>query len=208
MAKIKITYKNRWVFFIFTYIWAISLYLFSNRVHIFPVHLLPLTPIDIWVPYMPWTGWIYIGVYFIPLGCTVIVKDPADIKRIVYSFLAMTTVCTTVFVLYPTVYPRPEMNLSASSGSYALQMVQSLDTPANSMPSQHVALAFLSAFFIHRYRKSWGNAAILFGILISISTLTTKQHYIWDVIIGYAMARFSYLIATYQPRRSHSEVAQ
>ncbi len=183
--------KNRWIFFVLTYIYVITLYIFTNHYTFRPTHFLPLTFIDLHTPFLPWTGWIYVLVYIFPLSVGFIVDRDDDVKLITLAFVAMSTVCTLVFFFYPTVYPRPA--LLDGSGS-ALALVRLLDTPANCLPSQHVALGFLAAFFIRHYRKLEGNLSILLAILIAISTLTTKQHYIWDVLTGYFLARIIFQV--------------
>ena len=203
-----LTNKTRYFYFGIVYLYVSLLYLVTNHIHYFQPRLLPLTPFDTWVPYLPWTGWIYVMVYAMPLLGAVLVSGEEETKRMIISFIAMTTCCAAVFIFFPTIYPRPTIPVAHSLANFALLFVQSVDTPANSMPSQHVAIAFLSAFFIQVHRKLWGDIAILFGILIAISTLTTKQHYVWDVVIGYSMARFNYLIVMGPWFRTRSKVAQ
>jgi membrane-associated phospholipid phosphatase len=188
-----ITFRRRWAYFGLVYLYTSILYLSTNHVHYFTPRLLPLTYVDIWTPYLPWTGWIYILVYFIPLFAGIFSRDE-DVFKMIFTFIGMVTFTSLVFIFYPTIYPRPTVEIPHNFANFALLLVQSIDTPANSMPSQHVAFAFLSAFFIQAYRRTYGNIAIVLGILIAASTLTTKQHYIWDVIIGYSISRFSYLI--------------
>jgi membrane-associated phospholipid phosphatase len=197
--------KNRWYFFIFTYIYVIGLYVLTNRLTLHSAHSLPLTMLDVKTPFLPWTAWIYVSVYIFPLSVGVMVDRDEEVLPIVLSFIGMATVCTLVFIFYPTSYPRPP--LGGESGDLALRLVRFLDTPANCMPSQHVALGFLSAFFVQRYHRTFGNWSLILGILIAVSTLTTKQHYVWDVVAGYFVARISFaLVSIKLPTRG--EVAQ
>lgn len=153
-----------------------------------------MTIVDVKTPFLPWTAWIYISVYIFPLSVGFIVNRDADVKPIVLAYVLMSTACALCFIFFPTSYPRPLIQTGDSA--LALRLVRFLDTPANCMPSQHVALGFLSAFFVQRYYRKWGNAALLVGILIAFSTLTTKQHYLWDVIAGYFLARVTYSLSS------------
>jgi len=189
-----ITYRRRWVFIFLTYFYVFLTYLISNHFDFVGSHHLPLNYIDIRTPFLPWTGWIYVMVYVLPLMVGVFVENDEDIRRVVFSFCLMATLCTLVFIFYPTVYPRPHLP-DTGWASFPLIMVRRLDTAKNCFPSQHVAGAFLSALFVCRLRPRWGVFAILLAVLISISTLTTKQHYVWDVIVGYVMARVIYRIS-------------
>ena len=170
------------------------MYLVSNRYTLGQAHFLPLTILDIKIPFWPWTALIYVSVYIFPLSIGFLVDRKEDLYPILGSFLIMATACTLVFVFYPTAYPRPP--LTGENGSFILRIVRSLDTPANCLPSQHVAIGFLSAFFVQRYNRLWGSVALVLGIFIAISTLTTKQHYIWDVVAGYFLARIIFALAS------------
>jgi membrane-associated phospholipid phosphatase len=190
--------KNRWFYFTLTYIYVTILYVLTNRLTFASAHQLPLTWVDLRMPFLPWTAWIYVSVYVSPLLVGWVIDRDQDVKPIVLSFMAMTTLCAAVFVFYPTAYPRPHLDVPIggspwSLNNLALHLVRLLDTPANCMPSQHVALAFLSAFYVQRYRKNLGNVFLILGVAIAISTLTTKQHYVWDVVVGYFLARLTFI---------------
>jgi membrane-associated phospholipid phosphatase len=186
--------KNRWFYFFGVYLYVVILYISTNRLTFSHAHLLPLTWVDIKTPFLPWTAWIYIMVYFVPLAVGFMVNREEDLKAILFSFMGTVTICSSVFIFFPSRYPRPPL-FEPTLASFALYVVRLVDTPANCLPSQHVALGFLSAFFIQRYNKVVGNWCLLLGVLIAISTLTTKQHYIWDVVTGYFLARFVFVIA-------------
>jgi len=157
-------------------------------------HLLPLTAVDRGAPFWPWTGWIYACVFFMPLLPCFIARTDDDVRRLCFSFAGMTTVCSAVFFLYPTAYPRPEMQAAGLAG-WPLAVVRALDTARNCLPSQHVAAAFLSAFHIRRHRRGLAGAALALAVAISASTLTTKQHYLWDVLAGFLTAVLAYRLS-------------
>jgi len=186
--------KNRWYYFFGAYVYVVVLYVVTNQLTFSKAHLLPLTWVDVKTPFLPWTAWVYITVYFVPLTVGFMVDREADLKAILFSFMGTVTICSSVFIFFPSKYPRPPM-FDPTFSSFALYLVRLVDTPANCLPYQHVALGFISAFFVQRYNKFWGNWCLLLGILIAISTLTTKQHYIWDVVTGYFLARFVFVIA-------------
>ncbi len=190
-----ITHRNRWLCFgaTFAYVWI--LYFASNHQTFVPAHALPLTLVDERTPFLPWTGWIYAAVFVMPLFACLSVKTDADVRALVLAFAGMTTVDTLVFIIYPTVYPRPPMD-AGTLAALPLAVVRIFDTAKNCFPSQHVSAAFLTALFLRRLSRPWGAAALALAVAISISTLTTKQHYLWDVIAGAGMAGSAYLLAT------------
>ncbi len=190
----RINYRNRWLWFgaVFVYVWI--LYFVTNQQRVVPAHFLPLTAVDDATPFLPWTGWIYATVFFMPLFVCVAVRTDEDVRALVFSFGGMTTLDALIFIAHPTVYPRPAME-STSWAGLPLALVRFCDTPRNCCPSQHVAVAFLTAFFLRRLSKSWGPAFLLLAIAIAVSTLTTKQHYFWDVLAGAAMALTFYRLS-------------
>ncbi len=198
--------KNRWIFFSLTYLYVIALYLFTNRFTLTSAHFLRMSIVDIRTPFLPWTAWIYILIYIFPLLVGFMCTRDQDVKPIVLSYLSLATVCTLCYLFYPTVFPRPPM--TGDQNDLALDLVRFLDTPANCLPSQHVALGFLSAFFVQRYDRKIGNWSLILGILIAVSTLTTKQHYLWDIVTGYFLARVIYAIANHFMKSIPSEVPQ
>lgn len=182
--------RGKWRTFavVYAYVWV--LYFASNRQTLWPAHLLTLSIVDRRVPFLPWTGWIYASVFVLPLLPCVLAEGREEVGKLVRAFLGMTTFCSAVFFIFPTVYPRPPMPDAA--GGFALAVVRSLDTARNCLPSQHVAAAFLSAFFVRRHGRPLGNAALALAAAIAVSTLTTKQHYLWDVLAGFAVACAAY----------------
>ncbi len=189
-----ITYRDRWRWFCaaFFYVWI--LYFVTNQQTVIPAHPLPLTVIDARTPFLPWTGWIYALVFFMPLFACLAVKTDDDVRLLVVSFVGMTTVDTIFFAAYPTVYPRPAM-AAGSLVALPMALVRFFDTAKNCFPSQHVSAAFLTAFHVRRLSPSWGPAFLLLAAAIAVSTLTTKQHYLWDVIAGALMAGAAYGLA-------------
>lgn len=183
-----VTSRSRWYYFTVLYIYTMSLYMITNRVIEKPAMFLPLTALDKAVPFMPWTGWIYDTVYLFPFAIIFYVDDIPEIKKNLISFLITGSLCVSVFFIFPTIYPRPEIK-EINIASFALYFITQIDSPKNCFPSAHVAFAFLSAFGIMRSHKLWGNILLVGAVLVAISTLTTKQHYIWDVVFGYLIAR-------------------
>jgi membrane-associated phospholipid phosphatase len=186
---------NRLTAYTLTYIYAIGGYLITNHFNWRPIHYLPLTPFDLQTPFLDWSGWIYISVYFVPMLAGVLVTKDRDIRAMLYCFNGVSTFCFIFFLLYPTIYPRPLYNLNWGLTTFPLYVVYSADKATNCWPSLHVVYAFLSAFFVRLYKPKLGNFLILWAVIISISTLTTKQHYMWDVVAGYILARLSFKAA-------------
>src|SRR5262249_57948553 len=67
-----------------------------------------------------------------------------------------------------------------------LALVQRFDDRSNSFPSMHTAVAMLTALHLYPRLGPW---ALLFPVVIGLSCLFTKQHYVLDVPAGAAPGR-------------------
>jgi membrane-associated phospholipid phosphatase len=170
---------------------ATVLYLFSNHVHVFEPVTLPVTALDTAIPFVPHTVWIYISEYWAIVLLFALSRDLVNANRFAYAFAALQVVCASMFMLWPTTYPRAQFplppDLDAPTRS-VLAFLRSIDTPANCCPSLHVASICLPALFFRReHRSTW--PLLWAGVTaIVVSTLTTKQHYVVDVIGGVIVA--------------------
>ena len=87
---------------------------------------------------------------------------------------------------------------------FHIEGLRKIDTPLNCAPSLHVSSCFLASYlFLNEQRKKFP-FFFTWAILIAFSTLTTKQHYVFDIISGIGLSAVSYLIfyrwVRYAPR--------
>ncbi len=167
------------------------LYLLANHFHFVEPRLLPMTWVDLNVPFLPNTFWIYNSEYIYFILIYAICRDITNLNRYVYSFLALLLVSVVIFDVWPTIYPRGGYALPDDLNSItrdAFNGLRKIDTPANCCPSLHVSGVYLSSFVFLNEQRSKFFFFFTWGTLIAISTLTTKQHYLADVISGFGMA--------------------
>jgi membrane-associated phospholipid phosphatase len=175
-------------------VYFLSGYMITNHIQFFPVNKLHLFSFENSIPLIPWTVFIYITDYVYLLSVLFLLKDE-KIDKFLYSFLLLATIHFVIFAFYPTVYPRSNWPLELNSiSSYILHFVRLVDSPHNCFPSAHISVCFLGVFFIRRLKKELFAIFLIWAILISISTLTTKQHYFLDIIGGIFVAALSYSI--------------
>ena len=172
---------------VLVYIYCAFGYLYTNYFFAGTPQLLPLTWLDQNIPFLPQTGWIYILIYVVPISALVFVRRTQHLFRMLVAFVSSSTLCFLVFFWFPTQIVRPPL-VSESWGSLPLYFVYSIDRPFNCFPSLHVVYAFLTAEFVRRERRYYGYVLYVVACLISVSTLTTKQHYSWDVLAGMLLA--------------------
>jgi len=184
--------KRNIVFCLIAATYFLSGYMLTNHFQLFPPTMLMLFPFENAIPMLSWTVLIYMTDYVYLLSILFILKDE-KIDRFFYSFILLATIHILVFTFYPTVYPRGGWQLPLTSFfDYILHYIRIIDSPYNCFPSAHISICFLGVFFIKRLKKELFPFFLAWAILISISTLTTKQHYFLDIIGGILVAAFSY----------------
>jgi membrane-associated phospholipid phosphatase len=142
------------------------------------------SPLDAAIPFVGWTIWLYVTQFALLPGAIVLARDE-DRSQTFYSVLLAAAIAALIFVLRPTMIERPAVPQDGLTG-FAWQLVYTFDTNGNCLPSLHVAFASLAAIAL--WLRGWRIVALGWPGLISASTLTTKQHFAWDVAAGLALA--------------------
>ncbi|MCR5094999.1 MAG: phosphatase PAP2 family protein [Lachnospiraceae bacterium] len=161
------------------------------------VHADLTIPADAWFPLIPWTVVIYIGAFALwiinyILACH---QDTETAYRLLSADFAAKIVCLLCFMILPTTNVRPEI---AGDGFWemGMQLLYAADAADNLFPSIH---CLTSTFCVIAVRENpripvWYKVfSLLFAAAICVSTLTTKQHVVVDVIAGVLLAEGSYL---------------
>ncbi len=162
-------------------------YLFINRTTVSRAVELPITRLDLFIPFMPWTIWPYIFLLGSTLICATLIRDKAIFKQTIFVYLLAVYTAFFIFLVYPTTFPRELYQQPIPAFSMFAWFI-SVDAPSCCFPSSHVVGPVISFWgFIRdfgRYKK------LLYAVLIilSFSIITTKQHYVWDLIGGWALA--------------------
>lgn len=144
-------------------------------------NIIPFNSIFI-IPYIYWYLYIVIGFIFI------LMNSRKDYIRVFISFFIGMNICYIAYYLYPTEITRPTI-ANSNILNYLVNIIYSLDRPVNCFPSLHV----LTTYFIMRYTKYKDSKEKFYytqivGVLIIISTLFIKQHFIVDVISAIVLA--------------------
>lgn len=178
---------QKWGWFGGWYVGFCVLYLGTGLTHLRVPVALPLLSLDALIPFLPWTVWIYLSQFlFLALGIGVL-QTPSVISRVWYAMCLASLLSSGVFLCYPMTYPRHPAP-SAGVTAAAFRFLYWLDPTSNYFPSLHVALACLMAWGLVNEHKTLGYVAVGWALLICLSTLTTRQHYVVDVLAGLAVA--------------------
>ncbi len=176
---------------------ATVLYLGSNHFHLYPPRLLPMWWIDEAVPFIPLSVWFYISEYLFFPVVYFTCRDLVNLNKYFYSFLFLQTISVLIFIVWPTTYPRELFPLTENVDGvtyFIFNLLRTADTAANCCPSLHVSSVYLSVFIFLDDQRGKFPFFFIWGTLIALSTLTTKQHYMVDVFSGFFMALGTYWI--------------
>ncbi len=154
----------------------------------------PDLPLDRAWPLVPFWAIIYGALYLFVIALPILVVRQDELLRRTFSayLLIWITAYACFFVIYPTAAPRPSLVIGDGFAVWSLRALYSADPPYNCLPSLHVAHSFVSALAVSRVHRRLGIIALMFALLIAISTLFTKQHYVLDVIAGVLLALVAY----------------
>lgn len=154
------------------------------------------SPLDEKVPYWPWWSWIYSFLYYPAiLYMNWIVQDAREFIMMAFSYivlLAMQMFCFTVYPVSTPVHWR-QLNQGKSASEKFLLFVRKFDDSSNCFPSMHVSVATLTACLAYSTLGPW---VILFPVLIALSCIFTKQHYLLDIPTGALLGYIAYLVHT------------
>lgn len=162
-----------------------ALYLGSAGLQLRPPLLLEPGALDVAIPIVAWSVWIYLSQFILLALAIVCARENPDRSRVFYAMLLATILAAIVFVVMPTRIERQTPDADGITGM-AWTMLYRIDTPLNCFPSLHAALAALAGIVL--WRRGWRALAVIWPGLIIASTLTTRQHIAWDVAGGLTLA--------------------
>ena len=141
--------------------------------------------LDAAVPFLPWTILIYWSFYVLFLVAAWRLA-PQPFLGVVRAVVLASVVSWACFVALPAHVPRPDPSQLEAPWRGLYAHLHAIDPPGNSVPSLHVALALLVGYSVRREPGGWLWPA--WGVAIALSTLTTRQHVLVDLVAGVALA--------------------
>jgi membrane-associated phospholipid phosphatase len=179
-----------WLFF--------TAYFHVMRNPAYPVLTLPLTAVDLAIPFVPQALAVYLSLWFyvgIPAGLAASRRD-----ALIYGAWAA-ALCTSgllIFHFWPTAVPRMPIDLASHP---AFAVLQGVDAAGNACPSLHVASAVFAAAWISRILRdvqaplALDVVNVLWCLAIAWSTVAVRQHVALDVLGGLALGALFALLS-------------
>ena len=157
------------------------------------------TSLDDMIPVVYPTVVIYFGCYiFWIINYILIYRRSREYayRFFVADFLSR-IVCLVFFLCYPTTLVRPTVE---GEGIFyeAIRFLYKIDAPTNLFPSIHCLVSwfcFIGIISDIKIPKWYKVMSFLIAVAVFVSTLTTRQHVIVDVVGGVVLAQICYLIA-------------
>ena len=157
--------------------------------------------LDMLIPLVPWTIFIYLSCYIFWMANYVlgVRQDRGEAFRFISADFLAKTICLLCFLIVPTTNTRPEI-VGGGFWDRAMIWLYNTDAADNLFPSIHCLTSWFCYIAVRENKKipkPYVIFSLLFAISICISTLTTKQHVIVDVIGGVGLAEGSYFVVKY-----------
>ncbi|MBI4373452.1 MAG: phosphatase PAP2 family protein [Deltaproteobacteria bacterium] len=157
------------------------------------IHQLAL-PFEEKIPFVPGMIFAYILVFAFTASSYVAVDNLPFFKKIVKSFFLCVTIHFVFFLLFPVEYVlRPTLPYEGWLNKFIVYYYW-VDPVYNCFPSLHVSNVFLVTFLFERYRRGSRKFLLPWAILVAVSVVLVKQHYILDVISGIFVAWVGYRV--------------
>ena len=176
---------------VFLIVGVYQFYFWCQRNPLAPAREFRLT-LDERIPYWPAWVWVYSFLYYPAILYTNwIVASPRDFNHLVVSYLVLLLLQMAFFVTFPVVTPAAwrARNRGRTWSERFLAFVHRFDARSNSFPSMHTSVATLTAFHLYPSLGAW---ALAFPLLIGLSCLFTKQHYVVDIPAGAGLGWVAY----------------
>ncbi len=152
-----------------------------NVVKIFIDDHIPRLPVFT-IPYLLFLPWFWSVIFYVWYKNN-------SFKQLAYSVIVINLVASVVYIMFQTHIPR-EVITSNDLFSEILKFIYSSDQAYNGFPSLHSGLSATAATFFVIKKSRFALPATLMALLIIISTLFTKQHFILDAISGVTLGIF------------------
>lgn len=152
------------------------------------------TRLDASIPFVPQSAMVYLSTYAYGLSPFILISETRLFLATTYAFLIITAVSRFIYVTFPSEVNRVHDFRPDSLPLKLLALYQQHCRPYDNFPSTHVAysVVVVGTAFLY-WGPRLGALFLLWALLIAISTLTAKQHYLADVASGGALGLAAFL---------------
>jgi hypothetical protein len=160
-----------------------------------------------WVPFLPWTIWIYLSFFPLLVAAGVLVPA-ARWWRLVLAW-AMASVTSWLLVLaVPVTFPRPAPTALGALHGFVFGVVHGVDSAHVTFPCLHAAVIWIAWLALRDQSAGLRAGGLVVAAAITLSTMTTRQHLVTDNLAGLAIAWASARVALPLGSRSRAAADQ
>lgn len=156
--------------------------------------------IDNYIPFCEYFAVFYVtwSPILAAVGIYLIIKDGEGFRRYMWMLMVTFTLSTIICILVPNGQDlRPAVLARDNIFTKAVLYTYSIDTNTNVLPSVHVLGVMAAVFAIWKTPglKKWGwrVGSILWGLLVTASTLLIKQHAFIDIVAALLVGLLGYV---------------
>jgi hypothetical protein len=174
-----------------------SVYWLLNHFSLLRSRELPLTWLDRSIPFWTWTIWGYFALVLMAIVMPLAVRNRQVFRQLVVAYGISVGTVIAFFTLWPTHYPRPPVPTDPSWHNLAYYWLIQVDSPECCFPSSHIIVPVITCVALWQDgRRGWGWSLLPLGVgICTVTILTTKQHYFWDLLGGLAAAALGIAVA-------------
>ena len=163
------------------------IYFFVNRLQVESNRRIDLgITLDRQIPYLPLFALVYFSTYVFVVQPFFILFNGRQFYWMLTSFVSISVLSSLIHATVPSKIERVEQVTTGGLSGWLLDLFQRICKPYGNFPSMHVGLSVpvVAANFMVG-GSIIGSIMLIWAVLIAISTLYTKQHYILDVLAGF-----------------------
>ena len=178
-------------------------YFWLLRHPLFHVTVMPLTALDRWIGFQPWSIALYVSLWLYVSLVPLLLQDPGELLFYLREAIILGLIGFAIFFFWPTTIPAPDINWALHP---SVDFLKSVDAAGNACPSLHAAFAAMSFVWLHRLLRQMDAPVLMHAVNflwclgILYSTLATKQHVAIDlesgVLLGLGVAILHPLITS------------
>jgi membrane-associated phospholipid phosphatase len=165
--------------------WMVLYFSVNRRAETRDSHLDFGTEWDRKTPYWPLFALVYFSTYPFVVQPFFVLSDARQFYVMLASFIAISVFSSLIHATVPSKIERVEEVTAGGVSGWMLGLFQKTCKPYGNFPSMHVGLSVpvVAANFMAG-GPVLGGLTLVWAVLIALSTLFTKQHYIIDVLAG------------------------
>lgn len=151
------------------------------------------TVLDDTIPFRPNMAIFYFSGFILGNMAYIMLNSTESFPLIALGYGIQFVASISLYLLYPCRIDRYENFIPDSIPGYLLATFQRISKPFNSFPSMHVSFCLFSALSVFGFgSRSEGFVMIVWTVMVALSALLTRQHYVIEVLMGAVLGAGAY----------------